>query len=512
MDMKLPVAFFFKTFFTGLFLVSILLQTASYAQFVKDNSYVLEFPDIVDIAATPLHFYVLSEEDGLIVFRNKGDSLIWMYNTEGMSQRGRSIKADARFAYLIDDNNRISVVEPSSILGVFSSNKMDVRVQDVARLEDHLFVAALGRGIQSLSLTSSGRFAELPKSVFKPSGTFEEISMLHSDGIQLFALSTKPALYLFEAQDDSLVLNQIINLKEPLNCFFLDETTIYGVTKNGDFGAVRADGSVGRLFKVDPAVNRILKVEQDFWFRSPNGKIFVAPEGKSIITFRETNSGNLMTASKNHLWVSEFNRLQKIIQEPLSDSVSSSTLPKSLLLKPVENRIVSYPHPLIMAFATEEMWPPDQIQFYVRHPISEIDVAGKTMYWQPQASQIGRHQLTVIATTNNGLSDSTIFSVDVRPFNAPPRFAPLRPVTIPMNEPFELPITAIDPDAQHKNLIRYIGVDLPEGANLDEKKGVFSWTPLPQHEGEHRFQVIATDQFGAAASMDVKVLVKNITR
>lgn len=80
-------------------------------------------------------------------------------------------------------------------------------------------------------------------------------------------------------------------------------------------------------------------------------------------------------------------------------------------------------------------------------------------------------------------------------------------MTIPVDEAFTLPVRATDPDGTHRNLIRYIGVDLPDGAAIDEKSGEFSWTPSPRQTGESRFRIIATDQYGAAASTDVVIRV-----
>jgi hypothetical protein len=99
------------------------------------------------------------------------------------------------------------------------------------------------------------------------------------------------------------------------------------------------------------------------------------------------------------------------------------------------------------------------------------------------------------------------FSVDVRPFNSPPRFTPLQPVTINVDEEFTLEINAIDPDGMDPDLIRYLGVDMPDGASLNEKTGEFKWTPNIRQVGEFEFQVIATDQFGAAASRDIEIRV-----
>jgi hypothetical protein len=78
---------------------------------------------------------------------------------------------------------------------------------------------------------------------------------------------------------------------------------------------------------------------------------------------------------------------------------------------------------------------------------------------------------------------------------------------ITVNQPFTLPIRARDPDGSNPNLIRYVGVNLPQGATVDEHSGLFSWTPKPRQTGDHEIQVIATDQFGAASSVSLTITV-----
>jgi hypothetical protein len=97
--------------------------------------------------------------------------------------------------------------------------------------------------------------------------------------------------------------------------------------------------------------------------------------------------------------------------------------------------------------------------------------------------------------------------IDVRSFNAPPRFTPSRLLTVPVGDDFEMNITAIDPDGLNQNLIRYLGVDMPDGARINEKSGLFTWTPTIRQVGKHTFRIIATDQYGAASSQEYSINV-----
>lgn len=102
--------------------------------------------------------------------------------------------------------------------------------------------------------------------------------------------------------------------------------------------------------------------------------------------------------------------------------------------------------------------------------------------------------------------------IDLRSFNAPPQFTPARPLTIVVGEQFDFQLTATDPDGMDRDLIRYLGVDMPNGAEIEERTGIFRWTPTIRQVGEHRFQVIATDQFGAAASQNYVLNVIELTQ
>jgi hypothetical protein len=72
---------------------------------------------------------------------------------------------------------------------------------------------------------------------------------------------------------------------------------------------------------------------------------------------------------------------------------------------------------------------------------------------------------------------------------------------------FNLPVKAMDPDSDTKSLIRYLGVNLPNGASIDEQTGEFDWTPTERQIGKNSFRVIATDKYGAASSVDVTIRV-----
>ena len=69
------------------------------------------------MASSPSHLYVLSEQEGLAVFRVSNDNTQWLYTNIGMQRRGNKIVTDIRFAYLFGYGKRLTVLEPTSVLG-----------------------------------------------------------------------------------------------------------------------------------------------------------------------------------------------------------------------------------------------------------------------------------------------------------------------------------------------------------------------------------------------------------
>ena len=76
----------------------------------------MDINNVLDMASSPSHLYVLSEQDGLAVFRVSNDNTQWLYTNVGMQRRGNKIVTDIRFAYLFGYGRRLTVLEPTSAL------------------------------------------------------------------------------------------------------------------------------------------------------------------------------------------------------------------------------------------------------------------------------------------------------------------------------------------------------------------------------------------------------------
>ncbi|MDZ7682338.1 MAG: hypothetical protein U5J63_11665 [Fodinibius sp.] len=89
-------------------LFSITVSVQAQPTLEKDYSYVMEIPSVITMESSLAHLYVLSDSEGMAVFRTYPDSLQWLYSSTGMEQRGNTVTADIRFAYLFGNSRRLT--------------------------------------------------------------------------------------------------------------------------------------------------------------------------------------------------------------------------------------------------------------------------------------------------------------------------------------------------------------------------------------------------------------------
>lgn len=495
----------------------------------EDYGELMSVPSVIAVESTPLHTYILSESDGLLVFRNSADSLQWMYTSSGMQRRGYKLSADARFAYLHGNGTRLSVVEPTSVLGVYSSTDLPAAPVAVARTGTLLWVAMGDHGLGALTLESPESVDAEP--AYPHSESFESLQILDlaSDpSSHLFVLTRDRAdgsrqLHVVESVDISQSRYAArLTLDRQLDRLHLVSGELFASNAQGDLYRLREDGSTEFVsgFGVQP--DKIRRRGETLFVRTLGGKLWVGGiESGFAVARGEAEAGNFVGVSHHGVYLSQYGRVTPVsVTETASEPTAgidveaqgepgdaASGAPR---LVPIPDQVIPYPKPLILPIRLERSMASGQVDFALIGGADNAVVRGRSFYWQPRATQNGRHTFTLLATSNVGLTDTTSFRVDVRPFNAPPRFVPIRPVTIPVQEAFTTRFEATDPDGMDSGFIRYMGVDLPEGSRIDENTGTFDWSPELRHAGQHAFRVIATDQFGAASAIDVTIRVADL--
>lgn len=504
------------TLFTLLLLIGIFQFQNTHAQqsLVQDYAQVLQIPEISALEASPTHLYVQSEQEGMAVFRIQPDNLQWLYTSSGMQRRGNQLSADVRFAYLTGENKRLTVLEPTSVLGVYSATLLPQKPLATARLQNKLYIALGDLGLGSLSLETPETVdseIEIIKGVGEDVGVIDVISSPLTN--QLFVLTANSKLDVFSIEKGELTFNKSLNITQQLSNLFMDGEHVWGSSKRGDVYTITANGLGKKIGSIKEPVQTVQIWNNYTLIRSNSGKVwYIHSDDGALIPWKtDIKAGNFIAKSGDQLWIAENNKISKITTTTVTQTVTANpTGPFSI--KKIQNQILTYPNALLLGFEIENGHSANDVKFSVRSRVGNVNVKKQGFYWQPMASQIGMNWFTIIATNSEGETDSTRFTVDVRSFNSPPRFSPIRVSSIAINEPFSIQIKAIDPEDPASPLIRYLGVDLPEGASINEESGIFNWTPTARQAGTFTFRVIATDELGAAASQDVSLTVLDISR
>jgi hypothetical protein len=484
-------------------------------QWAQDFTNMIEISNVKAMEASSSHLYVLSELEGMAVFRIHSDSLQWLYTSSGMQRRGDKLESDIRFGYLYGESRRLTVLEPTSVLGVFSSTQLPVPPLGVARLGDKLYVALNEEGLGELSLTDPDLFDNEPEiaqnGIIGRAAVIDVASSIVAN--QLFVLTNDDRILLFKMEEGVLSHTSSINLDEPVNRLFVQEDKIWASSALGEIYSITTNGIGQRLGEVDAPVSSILQVDGDIIVRTQNQQLWISQSNDDFKLWQaETSSGNFIAKSDDAVWVSFFDRISSLTSSSNEASLSiSSTQSSGFNIKDIQNKTLTFPQPLLIGLELEN-GDLNDVTFTYRSSVANATIKKQGLYWQPSVNQIGVTPFTIIATNSSGAIDSTSFTVEIKTFNAPPRFSPIRGSTIAIDDPYELTFNAIDPENPSSTLIRYLGVDLPTGSTLNERTGLFSWTPTERQLGEQTFRIVATDEQGTAASIDVTFTVVNLSR
>lgn len=488
----------------------VLSATISSAQIslVSDYTTLMNIPDVVAIEASATHMYVLSDSEGLVVFRTNVDTLQYIFTSDGMTTRGNRMQSDVRFAYLYGNGTRLSVLEPTSLLGVYSSTFLPVEPRSVARVGNYLYAALGNAGLAKLSLATPALFDSDFELVELP--VDDEVSYIARLPLQLLVLLGNDQLAFFDIEGNDIRHNTTITLNQSVSALHVLDGTLYASNVRGDVFQVRSSGLLHRTISVNAPISKIALWNEYFIMHTNNNLLFAGKSGDNPVRLRSnSDSGNTFGIANNRLWLTSYSELAQnnFKQEEASRNTARS---QNFSINSIPNIVVPFPRPVLLPLTVSN--DSGDIRFHYNSEADNAEIRGNAFYWQPQNNQIGNTQFTIIATNSVGQVDSTSFLIDVRAFNAPPRFNPMRPISIAVGENYSLPIRAIDPDGLDTELIRYHGVNLPDGASISERTGMLTWTPDRRQVGVHEFQVIATDQYGAAASITINLSVRNISR
>lgn len=515
---------------------------------VEDRATTLEIPGIVDMAISTFHLYVMSESDGLVVFRKKETGLDWLYSATGMQKRGSTLFADDRFGYVKGQRNQLTVLEPTSVLGVYSSTRFNAPFESVARTHQTLWIAFPSLGLGTLSLESPELVDSNPEIVSRSETEGCRVQDVASDGnAHLFALmscagqdSTSRLLHIVdppsEGQEPSI--ERSIELQGTYQTLHWVESMGLFVSGSDGLVSVSKEGSTFFWVQVEDQLSDIHAVGNRLVVRTKAGLLWAGSLEEGFQQVRSDVGGGNYIAQFNSqsneglsyagLFLAQYDRLQAAsleveqqeqlitseagqafdptTQQREQEAINNSTS-GAFSLHSIPSVTVPLPQSVILPISFTTSGSTQAVQLTLLSNIEAAQIRGRSFLWTPSSNDVGEHTFTVLATTTDGRVQTQEFTVNVRPFNAPPRFAPTRSMTVPTGEYFTTQFFALDPDGLDAELLDYRAQNLPRGATLDRKTGVFEWTPSSEQTGLVRFQIVARDQYGTASVQDVELNV-----
>lgn len=480
-----------------------------HAQLNKDLSRQIEIPNLINLQSSETHLYALSESEGLVVFRAYSDSLQWLYSSTGMQQRGHKLQTDIRFAYLYGDSRRLTVIEPTSVLGVYSSTVLPDVPQSARRIGNDLYIALGSSGFGRISLETPEQVDAGVEIISKTSSH----DLISDNGQTVFVLGEGNRIGVYTIREGEVELSEEVQVDQNLEKLFLVKGELMGSDNNGNIYLVSSNGRTDQIANVVNAVDKVSTWRNRTIVRTAAADIWIEDDAGNFNQWKSGDrAGNYFTVTEDTFWSSEYNKIFPIVEgNNQQEMVTNNPGAGSFAITEIDDVVLPYPRPLILPIEFGGDVNSDEISLSYNASFNNAQIRGNTFYWQPAATQTGRHSVTITASMADGRTDSTQFVINLRPFNSPPRFTPSRPISIPVGEPFDLGVTAVDPDGMNQSLIRYLGVDMPNGAQINETTGQFTWNPDDRQVGEHTFRVIATDQYGAAASQDYTINVVELS-
>lgn len=136
-----------------------------------------------------------------------------------------------------------------------------------------------------------------------------------------------------------------------------------------------------------------------------------------------------------------------------------------------------------------------------------FDINTGAFSWRPSYNDSGTYTVVFVAEAG-GLTDSETITITVNNVDRDPEIGPIGSKEVNENELLSFIVSAIDPDM---DTIRYLAVNLPYGADLNNVTGEFNWIPTYSDSGVYNVQFIANAN-GLIKSENVVITVNNVDR
>ena len=140
-----------------------------------------------------------------------------------------------------------------------------------------------------------------------------------------------------------------------------------------------------------------------------------------------------------------------------------------------------------------------------------FDAATQTFSWTPTYEQAGTYTVTFGVKDPAGLTDETQTTITVENVNRPPVLAEVGTIQGKENETITFTLSASDPDKEDAGKLTFRAENMPDGATLDSKSGVFQWVPTYEQAGTYTPVFIVSDG-DLSDSSQATIVVENVNR
>jgi len=140
---------------------------------------------------------------------------------------------------------------------------------------------------------------------------------------------------------------------------------------------------------------------------------------------------------------------------------------------------------------------------------ASLDPATGSFNWTPNYTQAGSYTIKIAVTDAGGLQAETTLSIDISDLNRPPVLQSVGGQSV--NEGEKLTFTLAGSDEDTDNQLSYSIENLPDGANLDQRSGTFSWTPSFDQAGSYNLAAKVSDGT-AENTVSIPITVNDVNR
>ncbi len=141
-----------------------------------------------------------------------------------------------------------------------------------------------------------------------------------------------------------------------------------------------------------------------------------------------------------------------------------------------------------------------------------FDAQTLTLNWTPTFEQAGQYTVTFQVTDGQFTVEQPL-KITVNNVNRPPKLMNIADQTINENEPWQLQLTATDPDKEDQGKLHFSASNMPEGMTFDSSKALLSWTPTFDQSGVYpNITVKVTDVGGLSDQKQFTITVNHVNR